>query len=100
MIGYTFFRLILQHLGHLFIIVMRLQSYTRPIIIGLVVSKVAYFQGKGLDILAFHVAKCVVVEVAAMFTKENYFIVDSGGAAYGRELGHIFNKTVSIHIPI
>ena len=35
-----------------------------------------------------------------MSIKENYLIVDRGGAVYIGELGHGFNPPVSIHIPI
>ena len=52
-----------------------------------------------MDVLVLHVIKYADVEVDAIPTKENYLIVDSGGDAYGRDLGHGFKTTISIHIP-
>ena len=77
---------------------MRLHFLLGTIIIGLVISIVACFQGKGLDIFSLHVMKCVVVKVAVMSIEENFLIVDSGGATYSRELVQLFYSTVSIHI--
>ena len=54
------------------------------------ISRVTRFKDKGLDILVLHVTKCAFVEVDVMSTKENHLIVDSGGTAYGRELGNLF----------
>ena len=52
-----------------------------------------------MNILALHVTKCVIIKVAVMSIKENDFVVDSGGATYGGELGHEFKTLVSIYIP-
>ena len=60
---------------------MGLQFCIHPIIIDMLVYIVAFFQDKGLDILVLHVTKYAASEVAVMFIEENYFIVDSGGAA-------------------
>ena len=95
-----FFRAILQHPGRLCIILMRLQFFICIIMVGMVVSRVACFQYKWLDILVLRVTKCAAVEVADMSIEDNDLIVDSGSAIYGRELGHGFNQTMSIHIPI
>ena len=49
----------------------------------MVLSRIACFQEKGLDILVPHVRNCAVFKLAIMSIEENYLIVDSGGAAYG-----------------
>ena len=40
----------------------------------------------------------MVVEVTIVSIKEEYLIVDRGGAAYVGELGHGLNPPVSIHV--
>ena len=77
---------------------MRLHFFIRIIITGLVVHIVAWFQDEGLDVLVLHITKCEFIKVAVMYIEENYFIVDSGGTAYGGELGRVFKPPVSIHI--
>ena len=61
---------------------MRLQFSIQPIIIGLFVSRVAYFQVKGLDVLVIHISKCDVIEVADIYIEENYLIIDNEGSAH------------------
>ena len=61
---------------------MRLQFSIQPIIIGLFVSRVEYFQGKGMDVLVIHITKCWVIEVADVYIEENYLIIDNEGAAH------------------
>ena len=51
-----------------------------------------------MDVSVLHITKCAVIGVDVTSIKENYFIVDSGGAAYGGELGHGFNPPISINI--
>ena len=51
-----------------------------------------------MDVLVLHISKYAVVKVYVMFTKANYLIVDSGGAAYSGELVHGFKSPISIHI--
>ena len=61
---------------------MRLQFSIQPIIIGLFISKVAYFQGKGMDVLVIHITNCSVIEVADVSIEENDLIIDNEGAAH------------------
>ena len=42
----------------------------------------------------------MVVEVTIVSIKEEYLIVDRGGAAYVGELGHVLKSPVSIHVAI
>ena len=72
---------IIQHTGLLCINLIRLHFSIWPIIFWLVVSRVNWFQYKGLDILVLCVTNCAVVKMDVMYTEENYFIVDSGGGA-------------------
>ena len=53
-----------------------------------------------MNISVLRVTKCAVIKVDTIYIKEKYLIVDSVGATYGRELGHGFNPTVSINIPL
>ena len=77
----------------------RLQFGICPIVIGVIIGRVTYFQCEGLIFLIFRIPKCVVVQVAVMPTKEMFLIVDSIVAAYVGELVHVFKPTVSNHIP-
>ena len=52
-----------------------------------------------MNLSFLHVNKCVVIKVAAVSTKENYLIVESGGTTYGGELVHGFKPPESIHKP-
>ena len=61
---------------------MIIQFCIRPIIIGVVINRAILIWYEGLNVSYLHVTKCAVVEVSAISTKENYFIVDGGGAAY------------------
>ena len=69
---------ILQHPGRLRNIVKILQFYIGPIVVWPVFIRVAYFQGKGLDLLVLLVTKGEFVELAVMSIKLKDFIVDSG----------------------
>ena len=77
---------------------MILHFFIRPIVVGLVISGVSYFQGKVLYVLVPRIPKCVVIEVAVTSTEENYLIVERTGVAYGGELGHEFNPPIYIRI--
>ena len=57
-------------------IVMIIQVVINPIIIGLVVFRVAWSQCKGLDVFMLHMHECRVVEVAAMTIEGNYLTFD------------------------
>ena len=77
---------------------MRLQFFIQPIIVGLVVSRVTWFQDEGLDFLFLRIPKCAVIEVTVMSTEEDYFFVYSGVTSYGGELGNGFKPPLFIHI--
>ena len=51
------------------------------ILIEIIITRVAWFQDKGLGVLLLLVTKAAAIEVVAMYFEENYLIVDSGGAA-------------------
>ena len=72
---------ILQNPGHLFTIVKRVQFFLGTILIEIIITRVAWFQDKGLGVLLLLVTKATAIEVAVMYFEENYLIVDSGGAA-------------------
>ena len=90
---------IFQNSRRLYIIVKRLQLEILDITIGLFVGTFAWLQNKLLDVLVLHMYECVVINVSGMAIKENYLIVDRGGAASVGELGHGFEKPICINIP-
>ena len=49
--------------------------------------------------MVFLVTKVLVVKVAVISIKKNYFVFDIGGVAYGRELVRGFNPNASINVP-
>ena len=52
-----------------------------------------------LDVLVFHIIKCVVIEVVVMAIEYNYLIVDSRGSTQSLVLGQGFKTPVYIHTP-
>ena len=48
--------------------------------------------------MILHVTKVTVIEVDVLSVEENYFIVDSEGAAYSGDYSHGFNAPLYIHI--
>ena len=51
-----------------------------------------------MDALVLHVTKVSVIKLDVISIKENYFIVDSGGATDSLDLVCGFNSPVSIHV--
>ena len=53
-----------------------------------------------MDVFLHCFSYCAIVEVTAVPIKDQYLIVDRGGAVYIGKLGHGFYTSVSIHITI
>ena len=75
------FHPILQNPVRLGIVVSMIRFCIGPIIIGVSIYRIAWFQYGGLDVLVLGVTKGAIIKVDIMSIEEKYFIVDSGGAA-------------------
>ena len=91
---------ILQNPGRLDRIVKILRFCIGDIAVVLVVTRVVWLQGNGLNVLVLQINRGAVIEVAVISIKGKYFIVGRGFAEDSGELGPGFKPPVSIHTPI